>query len=349
MKDWRAALSRLLAKKNDASGSVASFSTPTGVGCIDRIEGAPLPVLRVFGWYSSGTLPAFSLATTAGRRLAPLVVSRSLRPDVGAGISTAAPFAGLRIDFLLQPGEQPQALLAGGVTVHEFAPSGPKHGDVVPHYDHLFTTTRVLGRDSIYGSGPPTDVSPEFKTFAGLCSGDVLDFGCGNGGLVEFLTGKVASVRGLELDEPRIRDHLRDPVKDRVQLYAGGVPLPYGDAEFDCIVSTEVIEHVPRIADYVPEMRRILKPGGRLLVTTPDITSIPSSFPANCVPWHLLESTHLNFFTPASLEALFSGHFELASTYCLGAGRVNGFFVPGSIGAIFVRRDRTADPAAAAA
>jgi SAM-dependent methyltransferase len=334
--------------KADANRSLASFRTSAGEGCIDRIEGAPLPLLRVFGWYSSVSLPTFSLATTKGRRLAPLVASRSLRADVGSDISAAAPFAGLRMDFLLEPGEQPEALLAEEAVVHGFAASEPNYGGVAPHYGHLFTTTQVLGRESIYGSGPPTDVSPEFKVFAGLCSGAVLDFGCGNGDLIGFLAEKGLSVRGLELDEARIRDHLRDSVRDKVRLYGGGTPLPFGDAEFDCVVSTEVIEHVPGIADYVPELSRILKPGGRLLVTTPDITSIPSSFPANCVPWHLLEATHLNFFTPASLEALFSSHFELASTYCLGAWRVNGFFVPGSIGAVFVRRDGAIGPAATA-
>ena len=75
-----------------------------------------------------------------------------------------------------------------------------------------------------------------------------------------------------------------------------------------------------------------------MLVTTPDITSIPSAFPAGCVPWHLLEATHINFFTPQSVRRLFETHFALDSTYCLGSTRFNDNFVPGSIGAIFVRR-----------
>lgn len=52
--------------------------------------------------------------------------------------------------------------------------------------------------------------------------------------------------------------------------------LPFADASFDKIVLLEVIEHLPEeaIARYAPELRRVLAPGGRLLVTTPNYRSL---------------------------------------------------------------------------
>jgi 2-polyprenyl-3-methyl-5-hydroxy-6-metoxy-1,4-benzoquinol methylase len=320
------------------SGSLPmAFACNGGVGTLDRLEGAPLPVLRAFGWFSLSAMPRISLRTRDGRELEPLVVSRMQRPDVLAAGASAELFCGFRIDFLLQPAEQPLQLVIDGRSIHDFVDTS-QYATLEPHYEAFFTQEQVMDRDSIYGSGPPTDVSVEFKAFAGAASGKVLDFGCGNGDLLRFLRGRGAAVTGLELDEPRIRNVIDQDLAAHVVLYPGGVPLPFADESFDWVVSTEVIEHVPGIADYVAEFARMLRPGGQLLVTTPDITSIPSSFPAGCVPWHLLEATHINFFTPQSVTRLFAGHFDLEATYCLGATRVNGWFVPGSIGAIFRRK-----------
>lgn len=315
-----------------------SISNASGSGFIDYTEGAPLPILRVFGWFSSQTLPAFEILTHSNQRVSLLSVARLLRPDVGEHGKESAPFSGFRLDFLIDADDQPQYLLVDNNKAFTFPLYQEAFGTVQPHYGHLFTADKVLGRESIYGSGPPVNVSQEFKEFAGLAKGHVLDFGCGNGDLIEYLTERGCQAEGIELDEPRIHNHLKPSIKNQVTLYQGGQPLPFGDGSFDWIVSTEVIEHVPNIVNYVPEFSRLLKQGGRMLITTPDITSIPCSFPANCVPWHILEATHINFFTPQSVKTLFFSHFELETLYCLGSSKVNGFFVPGSIGAVFVRR-----------
>lgn len=319
----------------------ASFSAGGAAGFVDRVEGAPLPVVRVFGWYAKSAMPDLAVVTSEARSVQASAVSRCRRADVLAAGASQELFSGFRAEFLLHPGEQPEQLLVGGCVVHRFAP-GSGFSSLEPHYFSFFSQTRVMGRESIYGYGPPVDMPDEFREFAAMASGRVLDFGSGNGDLVAFLRRQGRDAYGLELDEPRIRGALKADAAAHVTLYGGGCPLPFADHAFDWIVSTEVIEHVPGIAAYVSEFARLLKPGGRLLLTTPDITSIPSSFPANCVPWHLLESTHVNFFTPQSVAGLFESRFHLESLYCLGAGRVNGLFVPGSIGAVFSVRG--ADP-----
>lgn len=314
----------------------AGFRHASVAGYVDRIEGAPLPLVRVFGWYASSAMPELAVVTGGGRFVPASSISRCRREDVLAAGASQELFSGFRADFVLTPGERPEQLLVGGNPVHRFPPD-QGFSTLEPHYFSFFLQTMVMGRESIYGQGPPTDLPEEYKEFATMASGKVLDFGSGNGDLVIYLRSRGREACGLELDQPRIRDALKADAAPHVTLYGGGCPLPFADATFDWIVSTEVIEHVPVIQTYVAEFARILKPGGRMLLTTPDITSIPSSFPANCVPWHLLEATHVNFFTPQSVAGLFAPCFRLDSLYCLGAGRVNGWFVPGSIGAAFTR------------
>ncbi|MFE3544259.1 class I SAM-dependent methyltransferase [Nocardia sp. NPDC059177] len=45
--------------------------------------------------------------------------------------------------------------------------------------------------------------------------------------------------------------------------------LPYGDGEFDVVIASEILEHVPRDTQAIAELTRVLKPGGALAVTVP--------------------------------------------------------------------------------
>jgi SAM-dependent methyltransferase len=46
--------------------------------------------------------------------------------------------------------------------------------------------------------------------------------------------------------------------------------LPFGDASFDCVICSEVIEHIPASERAFDELIRVLRPGGRLILGTPD-------------------------------------------------------------------------------
>jgi len=97
---------------------------------------------------------------------------------------------------------------------------------------------------------------------------NVLDMGSNGFGefkptLHDFLnTNIVGSVKGLDLDNADIIANLND------KLY------PIDKEKFDTIVAGEVIEHLNSPFNFLRECKRILKPDGRLIITTPNMTSI---------------------------------------------------------------------------
>ena len=98
----------------------------------------------------------------------------------------------------------------------------------------------------------------------------VLDIPCGEGAFVDR-----ARAAGYEVHAADIQSLLKVP----------GVPftpadmnatLPFADDSFDAVVCIDGIEHLERPFDFVRESRRILRPGGVLLVSTPNITALRS-------------------------------------------------------------------------
>ena len=53
-------------------------------------------------------------------------------------------------------------------------------------------------------------------------------------------------------------------------IRASGFQLPFRDASFPCVLCSQVIEHVPKASPILGELLRVLAPGGRLVLGTPD-------------------------------------------------------------------------------
>jgi SAM-dependent methyltransferase len=97
----------------------------------------------------------------------------------------------------------------------------------------------------------------------------VLDLGAGEGRFTAELAGAGTRVVGVEIAETALRRaRVAHPDIDfRLTPVEG--PLPFADGSFDLVWASEVIEHVADTARWLSEVRRVLAPGGRLLLTTP--------------------------------------------------------------------------------
>lgn len=94
--------------------------------------------------------------------------------------------------------------------------------------------------------------------------GRVLDVGCGSSRIIGLLPeGSV----GLDVLVRKLRFNRRFGVP---LVLASGFALPFPDGSFGCVLSSEVIEHVPKDSPMIDELYRVLRPGGRLILGTPD-------------------------------------------------------------------------------
>jgi ubiquinone/menaquinone biosynthesis C-methylase UbiE len=96
-----------------------------------------------------------------------------------------------------------------------------------------------------------------------------LDLGCGTGDFTAVLADSGARVIGCDVARAAVeRARARHPGLD-FRLAPIGGPLPLNDNSFELVWASEVIEHVGDTARWLSEVRRVLVPRGRLLITTP--------------------------------------------------------------------------------
>lgn len=95
-----------------------------------------------------------------------------------------------------------------------------------------------------------------------------LDVGCGRGFFLDQLAAAgLTGLVGLDVFD--------DATSTAWTALQGDVtqPWPVGDARFDCVVAGEILEHVPNPDDFLREARRVLVPGGTLVLSTPNLVS----------------------------------------------------------------------------
>ncbi|HET8898228.1 MAG TPA: class I SAM-dependent methyltransferase, partial [Rhodanobacteraceae bacterium] len=99
---------------------------------------------------------------------------------------------------------------------------------------------------------------------AGL-QGKVLDYGCGWGDISHAIARTLPDVTGVDVDPDRVAFARREyaPLPFSVCRPDG---LDFADASFDIVTSVVVIPFVPDVDAYLTEARRVLRPGGHLLV-----------------------------------------------------------------------------------
>lgn len=96
-----------------------------------------------------------------------------------------------------------------------------------------------------------------------------LDIGCGDGQFSGLLADAAMTVTGADVAEAALaRARARHPGLRFVRVPFDG-ELPFEDGDFELVWASEVIEHVADTARWLSEIRRVLAPRGRLLLTTP--------------------------------------------------------------------------------
>lgn len=133
----------------------------------------------------------------------------------------------------------------------------------------------------------------------------VIDIGCGEGYGPGILAGKASRVLGVDIAS-EVVDHARSRYgSDRVSFDVMDVnALAVEDDSFDVAVSFQVVEHLVDVSGYFNEIARVLKPGGKAFLTTPNRLTISPGSDKPINPFHLRE------YTPDELALELAGHFD---------------------------------------
>ncbi len=135
-------------------------------------------------------------------------------------------------------------------------------------------------------------------------AGRTLDAGCGTSVIIQTLNSAV----GMDFNMGKLR-FLR---RYELPLVRGSAfALPFKNKTFDCVISSQVIEHIPFDRTLFTEMDRVLRPGGMLIIGTPDYATIG---------WRIIEplygmlmpggyhDEHITHYTRTSLMKLLAEH-----------------------------------------
>jgi SAM-dependent methyltransferase len=139
------------------------------------------------------------------------------------------------------------------------------------------------------------------KVLARRGQGRLLDFGCGGGGFLKRMHREGWDVTGIDVSEDavkRIRFGLGLPA------HVGTLPCPnLPSGSFDLITMWQTLEHVHEPLEALRDAYRLLAPGGELMVSLPNIDSLPFRIFGHA--WLGLDlPRHLTHFTPPTLHAM---------------------------------------------
>ena len=100
----------------------------------------------------------------------------------------------------------------------------------------------------------------------------ILDFGCGSGAIARFLSAKGYLVTGVDISPGMIQQAKHKAPNDIIwQIYSGNGEINLPSNSFDATICSSVLEYIDTPQKTLIELHRLLKPGGTIALTVPDM------------------------------------------------------------------------------
>lgn len=128
----------------------------------------------------------------------------------------------------------------------------------------------------------------------------VLDIAAGSGYGSYILAGAAKKVYGVEIDEEAVAYARRNYARRNIEFKQGSAEaIPLEDHSVDVVVTFETIEHIEDYRKFMSEIKRVLKPDGFALISTPNDLEFPEG-----------NHFHLHEFTQDELEGMVKDYFK---------------------------------------
>lgn len=165
-------------------------------------------------------------------------------------------------------------------------------------------TTAIQGHDNVFATGPSQavgsgEVAALIRRYVGPPPRRLIDVGCGIGSYGRDLLADGYDWMGVEIDPGDCAEMARLGLPHR---QVDGQTLPFSAAAFDAALCIEVLEHIAEPRGFLREIQRVAP--RQLIVSVPNCELLGYLHDHLATPWHMLESTHVNFFTRWSLSGL---------------------------------------------
>jgi 2-polyprenyl-3-methyl-5-hydroxy-6-metoxy-1,4-benzoquinol methylase len=201
--------------------------------------------------------------------------------------------------------------------VWESVPDGAQPAELTLRLAFALERLRAAGASSVVGSTAPGAAGAPLR---------VLDVGCGEAQITAELARAGFDVLGVDVAEEPLRRARRRHAELDLRLVAE-VDWPLPDASFDAVWSGETLEHVLDTSAWLSEVRRVLRPRGTLVLSTPAHEPLMmlglSLWPRAFARHFQARSDHLRFYNRRMLQQLLAD-FGFEQLELRGAGGLPG-------------------------
>jgi SAM-dependent methyltransferase len=182
--------------------------------------------------------------------------------------------------------------------------------DTVPPIKGFYETYWSAGHETFSGSNQ--GYASNFRRWMAAELSDlppaapVIEVGCGDGSFTMDLARYSSRVTGIDISAGQIEENIRRFPGIRFLQHDVAEPFPFADGEFEVVWCSEVLEHLFDPAFALREMHRILRPGGRLLVTVPYHGGLKNVLIA-LFKWDIHfapHNPHIRFYTERTLAGI---------------------------------------------